>query len=77
MVRAKVLKHLGDFEGAAEAADHGRAMDKGDRFINTVAVKHLIRSGRIDQANKTAELFLRENDTVGGRQGTRMDDGRK
>lgn len=61
LLKAKVLKHAGDVNGAAEAADAARRLDLADRFTNTVAVKHLLRAGRVARAVATADLFVKED----------------
>ena len=49
-LRARVLRHAGDLEGAARAADTARRMDLSDRYLNCLAVKALFRAGNVSGA---------------------------
>lgn len=46
-VRARVLRHAGDLEAAARAADKARSMDLSDRYLNCLAVKAMFRAGHV------------------------------
>lgn len=49
-MRARVLRHAGDLEAAARAADAARRMDLSDRYLNCLAVKALFRAGHVSCA---------------------------
>ncbi|GAB4819491.1 hypothetical protein N2152v2_006537 [Parachlorella kessleri] len=61
-LRARVLRHAGDLEGAAHAADTARSMDLSDRYLNCLAVKALFRAGNIEEAERLAALFTRDGE---------------
>uniref|UniRef100_A0A061RQR2 N-alpha-acetyltransferase auxiliary subunit-like n=1 Tax=Tetraselmis sp. GSL018 TaxID=582737 RepID=A0A061RQR2_9CHLO len=63
-VKAKILKHAGDLEGAAKAAEKARSMDLADRYLNSTAAKAFFRAGRVETAESTAALFTKDNDQV-------------
>mmetsp|Transcript_486 Transcript_486/g.1020 ORF Transcript_486/g.1020 Transcript_486/m.1020 type:complete len:894 (-) Transcript_486:3118-5799(-) len=63
-VKAKVIKHAGDLDAAAHMAETARRMDLSDRFLNSVAVKALLRAGKAVAADKTASLFTKEAEPV-------------
>jgi len=63
-VRSKILKHAGDVDGAAAAAEAARKMDLADRYLNSTCAKALFRAGQIEAAEKTAALFTKDNDQV-------------
>ncbi|GMH43697.1 hypothetical protein BSKO_11619 [Bryopsis sp. KO-2023] len=64
LVHSKILKHVGDFPGAAEAADEARKLDLADRYLNCVAVKAALRAGRIEEAEKMAALFTKDENQI-------------
>jgi N-alpha-acetyltransferase 15/16, NatA auxiliary subunit len=49
-------QHVGDWNGAADAAEAARRMDLADRYLNTRAVKCLLRAGRIEEAGELRDL---------------------
>lgn len=57
MVKAKLLKHIGDVAGAADVMENTRKMDLQDRFVNSKAAKYLLRANRIDEAVEVVSLF--------------------
>ncbi|KAL3138957.1 hypothetical protein ABBQ32_005768 [Trebouxia sp. C0010 RCD-2024] len=61
-VQCRILKHAGDPEGAAAAADKARSMDLADRFVNCQAAKWQFRAGQIEQAERTAAMFTKDGD---------------
>ncbi|DBA72018.1 TPA: hypothetical protein ACH3X2_010757 [Trebouxia sp. C0005] len=61
-IQCRILKHAGDPEGAAAAADKARSMDLADRFLNSQASKWQFRAGQIEQAEKTAAMFTKDGD---------------
>ncbi|KAJ2373187.1 hypothetical protein IW150_003742 [Coemansia sp. RSA 2607] len=60
-VKAKILKHAGDIHGARETMDYARQMDLKDRYINSKAVKYMLRDNDVDEAEKTMVMFLRND----------------
>lgn len=64
MAKARILKHVGDFEGAAQVMDSARELDLQDRFVNTKTVKYQLRAGKMEKAISTLSLFTR-NDSNG------------
>jgi N-alpha-acetyltransferase 15/16, NatA auxiliary subunit len=65
MTKARIWKHRGNTQKAAETMDHARSLDKKDRYINTKAAKYQLRNNQSVEALKTMSLFTRV-DTVGG-----------
>ncbi|KAK9837789.1 hypothetical protein WJX74_005116 [Apatococcus lobatus] len=62
ITKAKILKHAGDLQSAAAAADQARSMDTADRYINSQAAKWMFRAGQIEKAEATVLLFTKEGD---------------
>ncbi|KAH6880151.1 NMDA receptor-regulated protein 1-domain-containing protein [Thelonectria olida] len=65
MTKARILKHSGNLQKAAETMDHARKLDLKDRYINTKAAKYQLRNNENSKAVKTVGLFTRA-DSVGG-----------
>ena len=65
MTKARILKHYGDTEKAAEVMDHARKQDERDRYINTKCAKYQLRDNANEKALKTMSKFTR-NETAGG-----------
>jgi tetratricopeptide (TPR) repeat protein len=65
MTKARILKHSGNLQKAAETMDHARKLDLKDRYINTKAAKYQLRNDENSKAVKTVGLFTRA-DSVGG-----------
>lgn len=63
--KARVLKHLGDTQKAADVMDQARQKDERDRYINTKCAKYQLRDNANDKAIKTMSKFTR-NETAGG-----------
>jgi tetratricopeptide (TPR) repeat protein len=59
-VKARLLKHLGDYNQAAEVMDLARRMDLADRYLNTKGTKYLLRADRTKDAMETINLFARD-----------------
>ncbi|KAJ2727073.1 hypothetical protein GGI07_000191 [Coemansia sp. Benny D115] len=57
-VKAKILKHAGDIHGARDTMDFARQMDLKDRFINSKAVKYMLRDNDLNEAEKTFIMFV-------------------
>ncbi|KAF5833413.1 NMDA receptor-regulated protein 1-domain-containing protein [Dunaliella salina] len=62
--RARLLKHAGDYEGAAHLAETARRMDLSDRYLNSIAVKALFAAGKPEEAAKTAALFTKDGEQL-------------
>jgi tetratricopeptide (TPR) repeat protein len=65
MTMARVYKHAGDLQKAAQKMDEARNLDKSDRYINTKTAKYQLRNDQNDDALKTMSLFTR-NEANGG-----------
>lgn len=65
MTKARIFKHQGNLDKAAEWMDIARNLDTRDRYINTKAAKYQLRNDRTEEALKMMGLFTRA-DTVGG-----------
>ncbi|ATY65926.1 acetyltransferase catalytic subunit (NAT1) [Cordyceps militaris] len=65
MTKARILKHSGNLQKAADMMDYARALDLKDRYINSKAAKYQLRNNQNEKALKTVGLFTRA-DTVGG-----------
>jgi peptide alpha-N-acetyltransferase len=65
MTKARIHKHSGNTQKAAEVMDHARSLDPRDRYINTKAAKYQLRNNENEKALKTMGLFTR-GDTAGG-----------
>lgn len=63
--KARIYKHAGDVEKAAETINHARELDERDRYINTKCAKYQLRNNENDKALQTMSKFTR-NETVGG-----------
>ena len=65
MTKARIWKHYGNLEKAAETMNHARTLDERDRYINTKCAKYQLRNDENDKAINTMSKFTR-NETVGG-----------
>lgn len=67
ILKARVLKHLGEYLKASEVMNEGRQLDLQDRFINSKATKYYLRSNQIDEAVDLISMFtkLDEKDVNG------------
>lgn len=59
LFKARLLKHAGKISEASQVMEHARNMDLSDRYINTKAVKYMLRNGEIDKAREIILLFSR------------------
>ncbi|EJS44394.1 nat1p [Saccharomyces arboricola H-6] len=66
ILKARILKHLGLVDTAAEILEEGRQLDLQDRFINCKTVKYFLRANNIDKAVEIASLFTKNDDSVNG-----------
>lgn len=62
--KAAVLKHAGDLEGAAAAADKARKLDLSDRFLNSTAAKAQFRAGNVQEAERLAVMFTKDGNQI-------------
>lgn len=65
MTKARIYKHQGNTQKAAEAMDQARLLDTRDRYINSKTAKYQLRNDENEKALETMGLFTRA-DTVGG-----------
>lgn len=63
--KARIVKHAGDVQKAAEIINHARELDERDRYINTKCAKYQLRNNENEKALATMSKFTR-NETVGG-----------
>jgi peptide alpha-N-acetyltransferase len=55
--KARVLKHMGALEQSSELLSEAREMDLADRFLNTMAVRGLMRKDDTEEALRVVLLF--------------------
>jgi peptide alpha-N-acetyltransferase len=65
MTKARIWKHYGNTEKAAEIMGSGRDLEPSDRYINTKYAKYQLRNDDNEGSLKTMSKFTR-NETVGG-----------
>jgi N-alpha-acetyltransferase 15/16, NatA auxiliary subunit len=65
MTKARIWKHYGNTQKAAETMDKARSLDLKDRYINTKAAKYQLRNDESSKALETLGLFTRA-DSAGG-----------
>ncbi|KAL4881574.1 NMDA receptor-regulated protein 1-domain-containing protein [Aspergillus karnatakaensis] len=65
MTKARIWKHYGNIEKAAEEMENARKIDEKDRYINSKAAKYQLRNNENDKALDNMSKFTR-NETVGG-----------
>ncbi|KAF2995813.1 hypothetical protein E8E13_001290 [Curvularia kusanoi] len=63
--KARIQKHSGDVQKAAETINHARELDERDRYINTKCAKYQLRANQNEKALATMSKFTR-NEAVGG-----------
>lgn len=66
ILKARILKHLGLMDTAADILEEGRQLDLQDRFINCKTVKYFLRANNIDKAVEIASLFTKNDDSING-----------
>lgn len=67
ILKARITKHQGKPQEAAQIMDEGRQLDLQDRFVNSKATKYLLRADRVDDAVATISLFTKlDDDAVNG-----------
>ncbi|KAI9912420.1 hypothetical protein PsorP6_005219 [Peronosclerospora sorghi] len=57
--KARILKHMGYLNEAANVMVDGRKLDLADRYINNKATEYLLHDNRVDEADATIALFTR------------------
>lgn len=57
--KAKIYKHAGEFEKAAEFMDEARELDTADRYVNSKSAKYHLRANHIDIATTVCGKFTR------------------
>jgi tetratricopeptide (TPR) repeat protein len=63
--KARILKHAGNIQKAAETINYARELDERDRYINTKCAKYQLRNNENEKALQTMSKFTR-NEAVGG-----------
>jgi N-alpha-acetyltransferase 15/16, NatA auxiliary subunit len=64
-IKARIWKHYGETQKAADTMNHARELDLKDRYINTKCAKYQLRNNENDKALDTMSKFTR-NETIGG-----------
>ncbi|KAL9607375.1 MAG: hypothetical protein Q9167_007707 [Letrouitia subvulpina] len=65
MTKARIWKHYGNLQKAAELMEKARSFDTRDRYINTKAAKYQLRNNDNDAAIANMAKFTR-NEAIGG-----------
>ena len=65
MTKARIWKHYGNSQKAAEVMEKGRSLDIRDRYINTKAAKYQLRNNENEAAIQNMGRFTR-NEALGG-----------
>jgi N-alpha-acetyltransferase 15/16, NatA auxiliary subunit len=63
--KARIYKHLGNLEKAAETMEKARKLDEKDRYINTKCAKYQLLNNQNELAIETMGKFTR-NEAIGG-----------
>lgn len=66
MLKARIAKHQGRLDKAADVMEAGRQLDLQDRFVNTKAAKYYFRCNRVDDAVNTISLFTKNDSHPNG-----------
>lgn len=61
VLKAKIQKHASDMHGSAETWEFSRKLDLADRYLNSKAVKAMLRVNQIDKARETIMLFAKDS----------------
>lgn len=64
VAKGRIYKHAGNVVYGTECLDEAQSLDTADRFLNCKCARYMIRSGRLEEAEKLAALFTRENITL-------------
>jgi N-alpha-acetyltransferase 15/16, NatA auxiliary subunit len=65
MTKARIYKHCGNTQKAAETMDEARNLDLKDRYINTKAAKYQLRNDDTEKALELMGMFTRPDSTAG------------
>jgi len=57
IAKAKLLKHMGEFEKSSDQMEEARSLDLADRYLNTLSVKYYLRASKIEDARKILSIF--------------------
>ncbi|OMJ78993.1 hypothetical protein SteCoe_21075 [Stentor coeruleus] len=60
LFKAKILKHQGQIDKAAQSAEEARTLDYADRYLNNKAAKYLLRNNMITEAEEVMSVFSKE-----------------
>ena len=60
VLKGRILKHLGDIDGAISALDEAQSLDTADRYLNSKAAKYLLRGNKVKEAEDMCAYFTRE-----------------
>lgn len=58
-LKGRLLKSAGDIEAAVECLDHGRDLDRQDRYINNQTTKYMLEAGMDEKALSRISLFTK------------------
>jgi peptide alpha-N-acetyltransferase len=64
MLKARLLKHVGEPILAHTYMDQARRMDTADRYLNTKCTRYALRADDLQVAENTVCLFLRDGDNL-------------
>ncbi|KAK0554786.1 hypothetical protein OC845_000608 [Tilletia horrida] len=59
LTQARILKRLGDLQGAAHVMESGRLLDGQDRYMNSKGALYMLRVGNVEEAIRVVGLFTR------------------
>ncbi|KAK9789874.1 putative N-alpha-acetyltransferase 16, NatA auxiliary subunit [Seiridium cardinale] len=65
LTKARIWKHYGNTQKAAETMDEARNLDLRDRYINTKAAKYQLRNDNDEKALELMGMFTRPDSTAG------------
>ncbi|EDQ92792.1 uncharacterized protein MONBRDRAFT_30756 [Monosiga brevicollis MX1] len=60
-VEARILKHMGRLNEAADQLELARSLDTADRYINARCVKYQVRAGQLEKADQNVVMYAKEN----------------
>ena len=58
-LKARLLKAAGDIKSAVEVIDHGRDLDRQDRYINNQTTKYMLEAGMEKEALERISMFTK------------------
>jgi N-alpha-acetyltransferase 15/16, NatA auxiliary subunit len=58
-LKARLLRAAGDIKTAVDTLDHGRDLDRQDRYINNQTTRYMLLAGMEEEALKRISLFTR------------------